>query len=515
MADEIDESLLVTDNALGPQQIKKTKSLSKLLPLSVTGVVAGLLMLAMYNIFSEENPNDMTEEERLALLAQQEKEQAESKKNNGVQSTIDSLQSGEFKINQKEKEEPIIPADQNGVAGNNNTKDLEELKKLQSELEQLKLMLAQAKQAQQRPANVNNAEIQQDLQQRRQLLMQIAEMRRQGFVQAMTKPSGVSLKGNGLNGGLSSPLQNNRSGQGINSVSDAQNQIEANNSQIAAIQQQKQEIQRRIAEAQARLAGNNNTGSQVVSGGQSQALTAPTVGGGSAIASSSAKANTANGLGLNDYASFSGNWNLNSQMTKPSTPYMVRAGMVIQGTMISGVNSDISGQIIAQVSQNVYDTATGRHIMIPQGTRLVGTYNSGVSYGQERVMIAWQRLVFPDNKELDLGSMPGADISGYSGFEDEVNNHWWKVLSSAFLMSGIVATVSYATDDDKKNDDNNTSLSSEMKVALASQFGSVISKVVERNLNIAPTITIRPGYRFNIMVTKDLIFGKPYESFDY
>ena len=209
-------------------------------------------------------------------------------------------------------------------------------------------------------------------------------------------------------------------------------------------------------------------------------------------------------------------WRLHSSLETPSNDFMVRAGTVLPATLISGINSDLPGQIIAQVSQNVYDTATGKYLLIPQGTRLIGAYSSQVTYGQERVMVAWQRLIYPDNRSLNLGAMPGTDVSGYSGFSDQVNNHWMKLISSAFLMSGIVATVTVATDDDNdSSDDNSSSMNDSMREALATQFGNVLARVIERNLNISPTLEIRPGYKFNVMVTRDMDFFKPYKQFEY
>lgn len=210
-------------------------------------------------------------------------------------------------------------------------------------------------------------------------------------------------------------------------------------------------------------------------------------------------------------------WLLEEKVSAPHSPYELRAGWVIPGVMISGINSDLPGQIIGQVSQDVFDTATGKFLLIPHGTRLVGTYASDVGYGQEGVMIAWQRLVFPDGKALDLGSMPGADMAGYSGFRDQVNNHYFRIFGSALLLSGITASVAYSQDRDQNNLSSNQApnMSSEMSSALGQVFGQVIAQVVQKNLNISPTLEIRPGYRFNIMVTKDLVFTKPYQSFDY
>lgn len=211
-----------------------------------------------------------------------------------------------------------------------------------------------------------------------------------------------------------------------------------------------------------------------------------------------------------------GGWRLNSSMDNPETPFVLRAGFVIPAVMISGINSDLPGQVMAQISQDVYDTATGRHLILPQGSRLVGSYSSQVIYGQKRVLTAWDRIVFPDGKALDIRGMQGADSAGYSGFKDKVNTHFWKVFSSAFLMSGIVAGVNLSQDTgggDALNDRQRAS--DAMSEALGQQLGQAMTQMIMKNLNVAPTLTIRPGYRFNVMVSKDMVFSKPYESFDY
>ena len=223
-----------------------------------------------------------------------------------------------------------------------------------------------------------------------------------------------------------------------------------------------------------------------------------------------------------DYSAFDSNgnkdrWALNSEMEAPSSPFQIRAGAVIPGIMLSGINSDLPGQIMAQVSQDVYDTATGKYVLIPQGTRMVGSYSSDVAFGQEGVLIAWQRLVFPDGKALDIGSMPGADMAGYSGFRDKVNNHLMRIYGSALFMAGITAGASIATNQGQNNGSGyeQPSVSSEMSSALGQQLGQVSAQIVSKNLNVAPTIEIRPGYRFNIVAVKDVTFTKAYESFDY
>lgn len=208
-------------------------------------------------------------------------------------------------------------------------------------------------------------------------------------------------------------------------------------------------------------------------------------------------------------------WKLDSQPEAPRSPFELRAGFVVPATLISGINSELPGQIMAQVSQNVYDTPTGKHLLIPQGSRLVGMYSSEVAYGQSRVLIAWQRIVFPDGKAMDIGSMPGGDSAGYAGFKDKVNNHYFRVFASAFLMSGVTAGIAISQDDGSNSVNGRPTASSAMSEALGQQLGQVTAQMIAKNLNIAPTLEIRPGYRFNVIVTKDMTFSKPYRSFDY
>src|SRR5271167_1516612 len=123
----------------------------------------------------------------------------------------------------------------------------------------------------------------------------------------------------------------------------------------------------------------------------------------------------------------------------PASPYTVMAGGVIPAVLVSGINSDLPGPILAQVSQNVYDTASGHALLIPQGSRLIGSYHSAASYGQSRVQISWDRLIFPNTSSMDIPSMPGTDQAGYAGFRDEVNNHYTRTFGTAALMSLISA----------------------------------------------------------------------------
>jgi type IV secretory pathway VirB10-like protein len=224
-----------------------------------------------------------------------------------------------------------------------------------------------------------------------------------------------------------------------------------------------------------------------------------------------------------DYGQFAGaeardkgadRWLLGNGIEAPRTAYEVRAGSVIPATMISGINSDLPGQIIAQVSQDVFDTPTGKYRLVPQGSRLVGRYNHNIVDGQSRVLVAWQRIVFPDGKALDIGAMEGVDSAGYAGFEDKVNRHYLRLFSQAILMSGITAGLT-SSSIRPEDDPFGTSNSVQMSQALAQQVGEVATQMIKRNMSYAPTLKIRPGYRFNVMAVKDLTFKSPYRAFDY
>jgi type IV secretion system protein VirB10 len=194
--------------------------------------------------------------------------------------------------------------------------------------------------------------------------------------------------------------------------------------------------------------------------------------------------------------------------------YELKTGTVIPGVMVTGVNSDLPGSLIAQVSQNVYDTATGRHLLLPQGAKLYGVYDSRVVYGQERVLIAWNRVIFPDGSSVTLGAMPGADMAGYAGFHDQVDNHYLRIFGSAIMMSFITGGMSYAVDQtaNTSGDNDSTTMQDEMVSALAAQLGQTTLQLLQKNLNIKPTLEIRPGYQFNVVITKDIVFRGPYAA---
>jgi type IV secretion system protein VirB10 len=180
------------------------------------------------------------------------------------------------------------------------------------------------------------------------------------------------------------------------------------------------------------------------------------------------------------------------------------------------MDAELPGTIIAQVSQDVYDTPTGNYLLIPQGSRLVGEYSNAVQYGQSRIFVAWQRIIYPDGSALDIGAMPGADEQGQGGFNDKVDNHFLRIFGSAILMSAVTAATNWATNHNQAGfNSNGYSASSALSEAVGQQLGQATAHLLDKNLSIAPTLKIRPGYRFNILAVKDLTFDRPYMVGNY
>lgn len=190
----------------------------------------------------------------------------------------------------------------------------------------------------------------------------------------------------------------------------------------------------------------------------------------------------------------------------PLSNFELNVGTIIPAALISGMNSDLPGALIAQVTQNVYDSATGKHLLIPQGAKLYGVYDSNVSYGQSRAVSAWTRINYPDGTRLNLGGMGGMDVEGYSGFEDQVDNHYWKTFGNAALLGMISGATQAGISEDSRNSDTKSAVAD----GVTQQFAQTGSTLIQKNLDVQPTIKIRPGYKFNIMVNKDIMLT-PYK----
>lgn len=190
--------------------------------------------------------------------------------------------------------------------------------------------------------------------------------------------------------------------------------------------------------------------------------------------------------------------------------YELKTGSLIPAVMISGIHSDLPGQLLAQVSEPVFDTATGRYLLIPQGSKVVGVYDNQVAFGQKRVLVIWTKIIFPDASHLVLEGMPGTDPSGYAGFQDQVKRHIGRRIGSAMLVTAF--NVGYEL---SRRQNQGTSLAgaeSAVSSAVGEGIAELGSEMVQKEMDIPSTLQIRPGYRFQIMVQKDIPFEAPYEN---
>ena len=203
---------------------------------------------------------------------------------------------------------------------------------------------------------------------------------------------------------------------------------------------------------------------------------------------------------------------LHSSLKDPISSFEVQAGSIIPALLMTGINSDLPGQITAQVKTPIYDSISGRYRLIPQGARLIGVYDSSVVYGQERVLVAWKRIIFPNGKSINLEGMPGVDLSGYAGFHDQVNNHYGKIFSSVILMSILSAGAQLSQPQQLADNNQVPTVNQMIAQSLGTDISNASTMLLRKNISIPPTLEIRPGYEFNVMVTKDMVFPNPYDG---
>lgn len=186
------------------------------------------------------------------------------------------------------------------------------------------------------------------------------------------------------------------------------------------------------------------------------------------------------------------------RLMAPVSPNIVQAGSIIPAALIMGVRSDLPGQITAQVTANVYDSPTGRILLIPQGARLIGEYDSEIAAGQTRVLLAWDRLILPDGRSIVLERQPGADAAGYAGLQDRVNQHWGNLLKAAAVSTllGVGAELGADSEDD---------LTRALRRGSQDTINQTGQQIVRRQLNVQPTLTIRPGHPLRVVITRDLV----------
>ena len=188
------------------------------------------------------------------------------------------------------------------------------------------------------------------------------------------------------------------------------------------------------------------------------------------------------------------------RLVNPASRYVVQAGAVIPAALITGIRSDLPGQVTAQVTEHVYDSPTGKYLLIPQGSKLIGVYDSQISFGQDRVLLVWTRLIMPNGRSIVLERQPGADTQGFAGLEDEVDHHWRRLFTAAALSTllGVGAELGAAN--------NDGAILTALRRGSTDSMNQAGQQVVRRNLNIQPTITVRPGFPVRVIVNRDLVF---------
>ena len=191
----------------------------------------------------------------------------------------------------------------------------------------------------------------------------------------------------------------------------------------------------------------------------------------------------------------------------PASPYQVMAGTVIAGALVTGIKSDLPGDVIATVTEPVFDTATGKFLLIPQGSRILGRYNSQVSYGQSRVQVVWNRIILPDTSSLTLDNLVGTDPAGYAGLEDDVDWHWNRIVAGAVLTTLLGVGAELAAPESRQDGNRIVIAGRDSAQDSINQVGQEITR---RNMNIQPTLTTRPGLPVRIIVNRDLVL-RPYQ----
>ncbi|MGY4299826.1 type IV secretory pathway VirB10-like protein [Bradyrhizobium sp. i1.4.4] len=197
------------------------------------------------------------------------------------------------------------------------------------------------------------------------------------------------------------------------------------------------------------------------------------------------------------------------RVSRPASPYIVQAGTVIPGALITGIRSDLPGQVTAQVTENLYDTPTGRFLLVPQGAKLIGSYDSQVSFGQSRVLLVWTRLIMPNGRSIVLERLPGADSAGYAGVEDQVDNHWGELFKAAALSTLLAVGTELGAGSDSNS--NDSAIIQALRHGASDSVNQTGQQVVRRSLNIQPTLTIRPGFPIRVIVNRDLVL-EPYSG---
>jgi type IV secretory pathway VirB10-like protein len=197
---------------------------------------------------------------------------------------------------------------------------------------------------------------------------------------------------------------------------------------------------------------------------------------------------------------------LQASVQHPKSPYEIQAGTILPAVLITAINSDLPGPVVAQVREQVYDSVAGQYLLVPQGSRLLAQYDSMVAWGQERVLVCWNRLILPNGDSIDLGCMPAADLQGAAGLSDGVDEHWWRILKGATVATLLSTGSAFAAGNTASY---NPTVGQVMARNASGEIGSVGQELTRSDLMIQPTLTVRPGFSVNVIVTKDIVLS-PY-----
>lgn len=198
-------------------------------------------------------------------------------------------------------------------------------------------------------------------------------------------------------------------------------------------------------------------------------------------------------------------------LQRPESPYEVQAGTLLPAELITGVNTSLPGDVVAQIKENIYDSVTGRFLLIPKGSKLLGQYDSQVSYGQQRTLLAFTRIIRPDGSSILLNKLSGADMMGQSGIEGDVNNHWMRVIGAATLSTILSMGTGVAADNAANQNALYPNTAQKAALGAADSISQTGEDLTNNAMNIQPTITIPAGYEFNVIVNKDIILA-PYQQ---
>lgn len=320
-------------------------------------------------------------------------------------------------------------------------------------------------------------------------------------------PPGVPVLGDSLPGDLGRPILEHQRGLGIDPSTDAGAMPPARTAEEQALEAERQRIAGQAA--QAREAGvmvqaSGRAAAAPVAGADS------TAGAGAAATAESAQAdrlalnpesdqnNQQRKLDFVGQSSTGGIYNAHALQT-PASPHQLMAGSIIAASLMTGLNSDLPGMVVAQVTEPVFDTVTGRTMLIPQGSRLIGSYDSVVAFGQSRALLVWQRIILPDGSSIQIDNLPATDSAGYAGLSDKVDYHTWRLLKGVALSTLLGVGTELSIGGDESDLVRAIRQSTQQSASQAGQ------QIVSKNLNVQPTITVRPGWPLRVIVHKDII----------